>query len=189
MLFRLFEALIDPFKPAPDTAPPAGILRFYGHYIRQAWPMFAVLLLVGLVAALIEVALFEFLGRIVDMVNVTPPAEVFDRHGEELLWMAAVALLLRPLVFGLHDLLVHQAIAPNLTNLVRWQNHRYVLKQSLSFFQNDFAGRIANRIMQTGPSLRESTVQVVDALWHVVVYAGSAIYLFAEADPRLTLPL
>ena len=144
---------------------------------------------VGFFAALIEVALFSFLGQLIDMTQATPSGEFFARYRNELLWMLLVALIVRPLVFGLHDLLVNQAISPSLTNLIRWQNHRYVLKQSLGFFQNDFAGRIAQRIMQTGPSLRDSAMQVADALWHVLVYAGSALYLFAEADPRLIVPL
>ncbi|MGV8534150.1 multidrug ABC transporter ATP-binding protein, partial [Pseudomonas aeruginosa] len=92
--------------------------------------------------------------------------------------MAVVALVLRPLFNALHDMLVHQSINPSMTNLIRWQNHRYVLKQSLGFFQNDFAGRIAQRIMQTGNSLRDSAVQVVDALWHVLIYTVSALVLF-----------
>ena len=189
MLFRRFESLIDPFKPAPDVAPPRSLLRFYWHFIRQIWPVFLALMVVGLAAALIEVALFSYLGRIVDLAQAGGGTQFFREHGLELAWMACVALLLRPLVFGLHDLLVHQSIAPNLTNLVRWQNHRYVLRQSLSFFHNDFAGRIANRVMMTAPSLRESAVQVLDALWHVLIYAVSAIWLFAAADVRLTLPL
>ncbi len=78
---------------------------------------------------------------------------------------------------------------PSLTNRIRWQNHRYVIRQSLGFFQNDYAGRIANRIMQTGASLRESAVQIVDALWYVIIYTGSAIVLFARADVWLALPL
>jgi ABC-type multidrug transport system fused ATPase/permease subunit len=97
--------------------------------------------------------------------------------------------VLRPLFFGLHDLLVHQTISPGMTSLIRWQNHSYVLKQSLNFFQNDFAGRIAQRIMQTGNSLRDSAVQAVDALWHVLIYAISSLVLFAEADWRLMIPL
>jgi ATP-binding cassette subfamily B multidrug efflux pump len=131
----------------------------------------------------------DFLGRIVDMIQATPGAEFFDRHRSELLWMAFVALIARPVIFGLHDVLVHQVINPNLSNLIRWQNHRYVLKQSLTFFQNDFAGRIAQRIMQTGFSLRDSAVQAVDALWHVVIYAISAMVLFARADWWLVVPL
>ncbi|MDF6786032.1 ABC transporter ATP-binding protein/permease, partial [Escherichia coli] len=122
-------------------------------------------------------------------IQATPGAEFFGRHRSELLWMAFVALIARPVIFGLHDVLVHQVINPNLSNLIRWQNHRYVLKQSLTFFQNDFAGRIAQRIMQTGFSLRDSAVQAVDALWHVVIYAISAMVLFARADWWLVVPL
>ncbi len=190
MLFRRFENLIDVFKPSPDVAPPAGMLRFYAHYLKQVWPLMTAVLVVGFFAALIEVALFSFLGQLIDMAQATDDARTFfAEHRNALLWMAAVALVIRPLVFGLHNLLTHQAINPGLTNLIRWQNHRYVLKQSLNFFQNDFAGRIAQRVMQTGPSLRDSAMQVIDALWHVVVYAGSALYLFAAADLRLIVPL
>jgi hypothetical protein len=113
----------------------------------------------------------------------------FQTHWRTLLWMAFVVVILRPLFIGLHDLLVNQTLNPGMTNMVRWQHHRYVLRQSLAFFQNDFAGRVANRIMQTAPSLRESAVQVVDAMWYVSVYAGTSVYLFAKADLRLAVPL
>ncbi|MCY1341556.1 putative multidrug export ATP-binding/permease protein [compost metagenome] len=189
MLFQRFERLIDVFRQAPDEMPPRSVLRFYAYYLRQVWPIFSALLLVGLIVAVIEVALFSFLGRIVDLAQSTPSGQFFALHGHELAWMALVILILRPLFNSLHDLLVHQAITPSLTNLIRWQNHRYVLKQSLGFFQNDFAGRIAQRIMQTGNSLRDSAVQAVDALWHVLIYAVSSLVLFAEADWRLMLPL
>jgi len=189
MPIRRLERLIDPFRHMPDTQPPGGIWQFYAYFLREVRGVLAALLVVGLIGALIEVALFSFLGRLVDLAKDAPDGQFFSRHGRELLWMAAVALVLRPLCFGLHDVLVHQVINPSLANLVRWQNHRYVLKQSLSFFQNDFAGRIAQRIMQTGFSLRDSAVQAVDALWHVIIYAVSALILFAEADWRLMIPL
>ncbi|TLX62802.1 multidrug ABC transporter ATP-binding protein [Stutzerimonas nosocomialis] len=189
MLFRRFENLIDPFKEAPATLPPHGIFRFYLHYLMQVWPLLVALLTVGFFVTLIEVALFSFIGQLIDMVQATPSAEFFEQNANQLIWMAVVALLLRPLFFGLHDLLVHQSLSPSLTNLIRWQNHRYVLRQSLGFFHNDFSGRIAQRVMQTGPALRESAVQVVDSLWHVIIYAGSALVLFAQADIRLVIPL
>ncbi|WP_343621175.1 ABC transporter ATP-binding protein [Ralstonia sp.] len=189
MLLRRLEKLIDPFRPLPDTQPPANVWRFYAYFLREVRGVFAFLLVVGLLGALIEVALFDFLGRIVDMIQATPGPAFFGRHRNELLWMTFVALIARPVIFGLHDVLVHQVINPNLSNLIRWQNHRYVLKQSLTFFQNDFAGRIAQRIMQTGFSLRDSAVQSVDALWHVVIYAISAMVLFARADWWLVVPL
>ncbi|WP_277962391.1 ABC transporter ATP-binding protein [Pseudomonas sp. RIT-To-2] len=189
MLFRRFEKWIDIFREAPTEAPPTRVLAFYVYYLRQVWPSFAALLFVGLVGALIEVALFNYLSRIIDLAQGTPNVHFFSDHGGELLWMAVVALLLRPVFVGLHDLLVHQTIAPGMTSMIRWQNHNYVLKQSLNFFQSDFAGRIAQRIMQTGNALRDSAVQAVDALWHVLIYAISSLILFAEADWRLMIPL
>ncbi|WP_025127992.1 ABC transporter ATP-binding protein [Pseudomonas sp. PH1b] len=189
MLYRRFEQLIDIFRDAPSATPPNRVLPFYFHYIKQVWPSFVFLLVVGLFVALIEVSLFSYLSTIIDLAQGTPSAQVFSDHGLELAWMAVVALLFRPLMVGLHDLLMHQTINPGMTSLIRWQNHSYVLRQSLNFFQNDFAGRIAQRIMQTGYSLQDSSVQVIDALWHVTIYAIGSLVLFADADWRLMIPL
>ncbi|MBV6818692.1 ABC transporter ATP-binding protein/permease [Rahnella sp. PD12R] len=189
MLFRRFERMIDIFREAPGAEPPGKVWRFYLYYLRQVWPSFAVLLVVGLVASLIEVSLFSYLSQIIDLTKDTPPGSFFSDHMGELLWMAAVAMIMRPVFFGLNDLLVHQTLTPGMTSMIRWQNHKYVLRQSLNFFQSDFAGRIAQRIMQTGSSLRDSAVQMVDAIWHVVIYAASALFLFAQADWRLMIPL
>jgi ATP-binding cassette subfamily B multidrug efflux pump len=189
MLFRWFESLIDPFKEPVDAMPPRPVGRFYLFYLRQVWPMFVAVLVVGFFVSVIEVSLFAFIGRLVDLAKVAEGAAFFRQHGRELAWMAFVALIARPLFNAMHDLLVNQAIVPNVTARIRWQNHRYVIRQSLSFFQNDFAGRIANRIMQTGASLRESAVQIVDAIWYVAIYTGSAIVMFAKADAWLAAPL
>ncbi|MFJ4117228.1 ABC transporter ATP-binding protein [Pseudomonas psychrophila] len=189
MLYRRFEQLIDIFREAPSAAPPSTVWAFYFYYLRQVWPMFAALLVIGLIAALIEVSLFSYLSTLIDLTQGTPNTEFFKVHSGELIWMAVVALIIRPVFFGLHDLLVHQTLSPSMSSMIRWQNHSYVLKQSLNFFQNDFAGRIAQRIMQTGNSLRDSAVQAVDALWHVLIYAISSLVLFAEADWRLMIPL
>ncbi|MDW2981071.1 ABC transporter ATP-binding protein [Rhodanobacter sp. KK11] len=188
-MFRWFESLIDAFKEPVDGMPPTSVWRFYAFYLRQVWPVFAVAIAVGFVVAIVEVSLFGFIGSIVDMTKGVPAAGFFRQHGNELLWMGFVALIVRPLAIGVHDLLVNQAIVPSLTNRIRWQNHRYVIRQSLGFFQNDYAGRIANRIMQTGGALRESAVQIVDAIWYVTIYTGSAIVLFAQADLWLAVPL
>jgi ATP-binding cassette subfamily B multidrug efflux pump len=189
MIFRWFENLIDAFKEPVDTMPPSSVWRFYVFYLRQVWPVFLAAIVVGFGVAMVEVSLFGFIGSIVDMTHGVGGAEFFRQHGTELVWMGLVALVARPLLNALHDLLVNQAIVPSLTNRIRWQSHRYVIRQSLGFFQNDFAGRIANRIMQTGSSLRESAVQIVDAIWYVLIYTGSAIVMFAHADVWLALPL
>ncbi|MGP6489791.1 ABC transporter ATP-binding protein [Duffyella gerundensis] len=189
MLYRRFERFINIFQDAPAGAPPDRVGAFYWFYLRQVWPSFVALLAVGLASSLIEVALFSYLSRIIDLVNHASPATLFSENWPILLWMAVVALILRPVVIGLHDLLVHQSINPSMTSMIRWQHHNYVLRQSLNFFQSDFSGRIAQRIMQTGNALRDSAVQLVDAIWHVVIYAVTSLVLFAQADWRLMIPL
>ena len=189
MLYRRFERFINIFQDAPTDMPPSRVWPFYFYYLRQVWPSFAALLVVGLVGALIEVALFSYLSRIIDLVNHSTPATLFHDNWPTLLWMGCVALILRPVFIALHDMLVHQSINPGMTSMIRWQHHNYVLRQSMNFFQNDFAGRIAQRILQTGNSLRDSAVQLVDAIWHVLIYAATALVLFAEADWRLMIPL
>ncbi len=193
LIDRLFEGLIDPFRPSVDVMPPDGLVGFYAHYLRQVKGPLICLLAVGLLSALADVALFDFLGRIVDWASAmsggAPGGNFFKMHGRLLWLMALVTLILRPALTGIHDLLVHQTLTPGLATLVRWQNHRYVLKQSLAFFLNDFAGGIANRIVQTGAALRDSSVSAMDAIWHVLIYSITSLVLFAHADWRLTLPL
>jgi len=189
MLYRRFERFINIFQDAPSDSPPNRIGPFYFYYLRQVWPSFAALLVVGLGSALIEVALFSYLSRIIDLVNSATPATLFEEHWPVLLWMGFVALILRPVFIALHDMLVHQSINPGMTSMIQWQQHNYVLRQSLNFFHNDFAGRIAQRITQTGNALRDSAVQLVDAIWHVLIYAVTSLVLFAGADWRLMIPL
>ena len=93
--------------------------------------------------------------------------------------MALLILVGRPMASFAHDLVVQQAIAPGMTNLIRWQTHRYVLRQSVTYFANDFAGRIASNIVQAAASLRESVVQIIDALWFVTIFALSALVVLA----------
>ncbi len=189
-MFRWFERLIDPFAPGDEQMPPARIWAFYWHYLRQVRGVLLAVCVVGFFVALIEVSLFDYVGRLVDLATESAsPQAFFADHGQLLLWMALVVVVLRPLALAFHNLLVNQALTPGLTARVRWQQHRYVVRQSLGFFQNDYAGRIANRIMQTGASLRESAVQIVDAIWYVSIYTIAALVLFAQADWRLTLPL
>ncbi len=189
-MFLWFEQLIDPFRPGPEDRPPSTLVAFYWRYVRQVWQILAVILVIGLLAALVEVSLFAFLGRIVDLVKESEsPQAFFAQHGNMLLWMAFIAMVARPVLFALHALIVQQSVVPSFTNLVRWQNHRYVLRQSLEYFQNDFAGRIANRIMQTGPAVRQSVVEATNSLWFVLIYTISALVLFFQADAWLTIPL
>jgi len=185
-----FEKLIDPFKEVPVQQPPGKLGAFYWHFLRPVWWVYALIMFCGLVGALIEVSLFAFVGKIVDLAkSAKDPASFFDEHGTTLMWMAFVALIARPVAFSLHALLINQTANANVMSMVRWQQHRYMLRQSLAFFQNDFAGRLANKIMQTGGALRQTVVEVVDALWFVAIYWTSAAVIFFDLDWRLVIPL
>jgi ATP-binding cassette subfamily B multidrug efflux pump len=189
-MFRWFETRIHAFPNDPPERPPTGLLDFYWYFVKPVWPVFLVLLVFGCIGSLIEVALFAFVGSLVDLMRAAKtPETFFSDHGATLLWMTFVAVILRPVISTAHDLIKNQMISGPFTTRIRWLTHRYVLRQSLGFFQNDFAGRVANKVMQTGPALRESVVQIVDAVWYVAVYWTGALILFWHADWRLTLPL
>jgi ATP-binding cassette subfamily B multidrug efflux pump len=189
MLFRLFEAMIPPTRLPAQPEPPPDLMTFYWHFLRQARGLFAALLGVGLMLALLDASIPVFIGRLVALVTAGDTATLFDRAWPTLVAMAAVVLLCRPLVILSRSLIANQAIAPGFSNLVRWQTHWHVVRQSWAFFQNDFAGRIANKIMQTGPALRESVVMTFDAVWYITVYGTSALFILATVDFWLMLPL
>jgi ATP-binding cassette subfamily B multidrug efflux pump len=188
-MFRFFETLIDPFRPHEPSMPPASLSGFYWRYTRQVWPVLAILLVTGLMVSLIEVALIGYVGVLVDLLGTTSPERLIADHAPVLLWMAFVLVVARPFANAVHYMLINLSLNPSFTNLVRWQTHRYVARQSIGFFTNDFAGRIASKIVQTGPALRESVVQICEALWFALVYVTGAIVLFAGADWRLTVPV
>ena len=193
-MLGFFERLLSPTALPPDRPPPPvdsarALSRFYWHFVRQAPGLVASLFVAGLVVALLDTLIPVFIGRVVSLVSSLRPDRLFAVAGHQLLGMAAVLLLLRPAALLAQYLVTNQAIAPGMSNLIRWQNHWHVVRQSWTFFQNDFAGRIANRVMQTGPALRESVVAGTNAVWYIMVYGGSAIVLLARADWRLAIPI
>ncbi len=188
-MFRLFESLLQPTALPPDAPPPTGLAAFYWHYARQARGLLTGLFCAGFLVAVLDSLIPVFIGRVVTLISTHQPADLLPAVGPQLLGMALVMLVIRPLALCLQNLVTNQALAPGLSNLIRWQNHWHVVRQSWSFFQNDFAGRIANRIMQTGPSLRESVVAGTNAVWYILVYGTSAIVLLASNDPRLAGPI
>ena len=188
-MIRWFETILHPTAPPPPGAPPPGLVAFYWHFVRQSKALVAALFAVGMLTALVDSAIPVFLGRVVELVSRLRPGELWAQARWQLLGMAAVLLVLRPAGLLLLNLVTNQAIAPGLTNLIRWQSHWHVVRQSWTFFQNDFAGRIANRVMQAGPALRESIVATTNAVWYIIVYGGSAMLLMARADVWLAIPL
>jgi ATP-binding cassette subfamily B multidrug efflux pump len=188
-MFHLFERSLPPTSVTGSAAPPPGLLAFYWHYTRQAKALFIGLFAAGFVAALLDVAIPVFIGKVVTLVTTIKPDEVFAVAWPMLAGMAVVLLLLRPAAFAIQHLLMNQAIAANVANRIRWQNHWHVVRQSWAFFQNDFAGRIASRVMQTGPAIRESLVALLTAVWFILIYGTSSIILLASADHWLAVPI
>jgi ATP-binding cassette, subfamily B, multidrug efflux pump len=188
-LFGFFERLLEPTALPPDASPPAGLAAFYWHYARQARGLVAALFCIGFTVAVLDTTIPVFIGRVVSLVSRHAPQTLLHDEWPQLLGMALVLLVVRPGALLLQNLITQQAIVPGMTNLIRWQSHWHVVRQSWTFFQNDFAGRIANRVMQTGPALRESVVAGTNAVWYIAVYGTSAIILMGSSDPRLAVPV
>src|SRR6266481_4530600 len=188
-LFRFFESLLEPTAIPPLGTPPAGLAAFYWHYARQARGLVVALFVAGFIVALIDTTIPVFVGRVITLVSSREPGALLSDSWPPLLGMAFVVLVARPLAMLLQNMITNQAIIPGLSNLIRWQSHWHVVRQSWSFFQNDFAGRIAQRVMQTGPSLRESVVAATNAVWYILVYGGGAIILMASKDAWLAIPV
>ncbi len=187
-LFRRFESRIQATAPPPTEAPPAGLLAFYWHFVRQTRGLFAAMLLSCLLVALSDTVMPVLIGRLVALMTATDRAAALQGAWPMLLAMLVFMLVLRPLVLLFDSLLRFNAVMPGLTSMVRWQNHWHVVRQSWPFFQDDFAGRIANRVVQTGNALRESAVSGVRAVWYILVYGLTTIGLLWLADWRLALP-
>src|SRR5713101_7842749 len=188
-MFTIFERLLKPTDTPERSAPPPGFIAFFWHFARQAKGLFAALFAAGLLVALLDSTIPVFMGRIVTLITASPPDELFAKFWPHLLGMAMVLLIARPFALTTQNLIANQAIAANVANRIRWQNHWYVVRQSWAFFQNDFAGRIANRVMQTGPAIRETLVAMLTSVWYILVYGTAALILLASADPWLALPV
>ncbi len=188
-MFALFERFLTPTAAPEHPEPPASLIGFLWHFARQAKWLFAALFVVELLVALSDSAVPWFMGRVVTMVTKLPPERFLAAGWPWLVGMAVVVLLVRPSVTLTRYLITNQAIAAPFTGLIRWQAHWHVVRQSWAFFQNDFAGRISNRVMQTAPSVRSTLTATITTVWYIMVYGTSAIALTASADRWLAAPI
>ena len=188
-MFRILESIIDPTLGGEVAQPPARLASFYWHYARQAKGLLAALFVAGLCVALLDASMPWFIGHLVRFITSVPRDVFFTEHGGFLAAMGFVVLVARPLAIAAQNLISNAGIVASLTNLVRWQSHRYVVRQSWPFFQNDFAGRIAARVMETGPALRQSAVSGITAVWGILVYGISALVMLGSVDVWLTVPI
>ena len=193
-MLRFFEKLLEPTASSPEAPPPVlgspqALLGFYWHFVRQIPGPLAALFATGFCVAITDALIPVCLGRIVSLVSSTAPEAIWPEAGGQLLLMAALFLVFRPAAHFAQLIVANLMLVPGLTNLVRWQSHWHVVRQGWTFFQNDFAGRIAARVMQTGPALRESVVLSIIGIWYILVFGIIAIGLLSAADWRLSLPI
>ena len=186
-MFAYFESRIRPTE-LPRSAPPTGLLAFYWHFVRQTRSLYLAMFATGLAVAMIDTLIPVFIGKLVTLMQASERAAAFSAAAPMLLGMAAVVVIGRPLSLLADSLVRNNAVVPGVTSMIRWQSHWHVVRQSWPFFQNDFAGRIANRVMQSSNAVRESVVSSIRALWYIAIYGVSSLLLMASADWRLAAP-
>ncbi len=193
-LFSYFESRVPNATAAPPAAverdgPPPGLLPFYLHFVRQSPRLYVAMFVFGAMVALLDTVIPLFIGRLVGLMTTPDPRAAVLAQAPLLLAMASLVLIARPLAILADSMVRNNAVIPGVTTLIRWQSHWHVIRQSWNFFQNDFAGRIANRVMNTSNSLRESVVSSIRAVWYIVVYGITALLLVSAADWRLATPI
>ncbi|WP_286716181.1 ABC transporter ATP-binding protein, partial [Thalassolituus sp. UBA2009] len=188
-MLRLFERFVNPFPPEHPQQPPAGIFAFCRHYTRGLEVPLVFMSLLTALLAVLEVMMFGFMGNLVDWLSQRTPDTLLAEEGGRLLLMSLMVVLVMPLVVFLHTLLVHQTLLGNYPMKIRWLTHRYLLKQSLGFYQDEFAGRLATKVMQTALAVRETVMKLMDLAVYILVYFTSVLVMVALADWRLMLPM
>lgn len=188
-MLQFFEKLTNPFPPQEPTQPPKGLYAFCRHYSKGMEIPLAVMAILTALLAMLEVSLFGFMGQLVDWLVQKDPATLWQTEQDTLIRMGLLTAVGMPLLVLIHSAVLHQTLLGNYPMSIRWQAHRYLLKQSVSFYQNDFAGRIATKVMQTALAVRETATKLLDVMVYVLVYFSTMLYLVFDADWRLVLPL
>ena len=188
-MFRFFENLVDPFSKYQELDnPPKTVRSFLMSYTKPFLSIFIMTGVVAILAAASEIYLIYLLGWIIDIVS-GDPKDVFTKNSNNFIWAIAFILIFRPLIYAIDVLLINNTLMVNVATLFRWRGHKHVLRQSIGWFENDFAGRIANRVMQTPRSAGEVVFQVFDALGYSLAYIFGGLLLLNSVDFRLMLPM
>jgi ATP-binding cassette subfamily B multidrug efflux pump len=188
-MYKRFEKFTEAFPKQDPEKPPEGILAFCRYYTRGFEKPIILMSLFSTIIAIAEVMLFGFMGQIVDWLTASDPQTFLSENGHTLFWVGFCVLVVLPTILLIASLLVHQTLLGNYPMAIRWQAHRYLLKQSLSFYQDDFAGRIATKVMQTSLAVRETVMKTADVFVYVSVYFTSILVMLAAADWRLMMPM
>jgi len=188
-MFSFFEKLLQPFPASRTEPPPRQLLAFCRYHTRGAEPYLLLMALLSGLIALAEIYLFHALGSLVDWLSTTSPEYLWRDLGPSLLVIGVLLVVGIPVVVFLHSLLIHQTMLGNYPMAIRWRAHSYLLNQSLHYFEDEFSGRIATRVMQTALAVREAVMKLLDVAVYICVYFGSMILLMGSLDWRLSIPM
>ncbi len=188
-MFGWFEKRLDPFPSSAPSVPPKKLLPFVWHYVQPAWPWLLLLGLMSMGIAVAEAMLYKFLGSIVDWLSTANRETFFADEGWHLMVMAGLVLFLLPLMGAIHTMTMHQTLAGNFGMIARWKMHRFLLRHSMNFFANEFAGRVSTKVMQTALAIREVALKVIDVFVYAISFVVSMLFMVAAADWRLVIPL
>ncbi|CAH8236348.1 ABC transporter ATP-binding protein [Vibrio aestuarianus] len=188
-MYKKFESFTQAFPKEEPQQPPDTLWAFCRYYTRGFEKPLIVMTLLSTIIAVVEVSLFGFMGKLVDWLSTSNPETFLADNSSTLIGLSILLLVIMPLLIGLYSLLIHQTMLGNYPMSIRWLAHRYLLKQSLSFYQDDFAGRIATKVMQTALSIRETVMKTLDVFVYVSVYFTAIVVILAQADWRLMMPM
>lgn len=188
--FAWFEQRIDPFAPFDDkVTPPARVGAFIWHYIAPFRGLVAVNFAFALAIGVMESGMILLAGRFVDLLVSSQPADILITHGAILAGLALFVAIVRPALMILGEVVLNQALVTPIYSRVRWRTHLYTLGHSLNYFQSDFAGRLANRVMQSGPAIQAVTLETLDNMAYVVIYVVVAFVAFTNINMVFGLPI
>ncbi|WP_140200759.1 ABC transporter ATP-binding protein, partial [Vibrio parahaemolyticus] len=188
-MFKRFEGFTEPFPKSTPDQPPSGIFAFLLHYTRGYEKPLIIMSLMSTIVAIVEVMLFGAMGQLVDWLSTSNPETFLQDNRADLIFYGVLLLVVMPLLVVIYSLLVHQTLLGNYPMSIRWLAHRYLLNQSLNFYQDDFAGRVATKVMQTSLAVRETVMKSMDVFVYVTVYFTSMVVMLAAADWRLMIPM
>lgn len=188
-MFKFFESLVDPYPQREPRTPPRQLFAFLFHYSRPLLPLLLIMAVVTALVSVVEVTFFAYIGELVDWLSGAERETFFADYGWQLAGMALLALVVFPLLVLAQSLIEHQGIFGNYPMIVRWLAHRYILGQSLSFFQDEFAGRVSQKVMQTALAIRETVMKLVSVFVYVLVYFSGAMFLVGRTEAWLMAPL
>jgi len=187
-IFDWFEGRIDPYPKTEPSRPPKTLYAFCRHYTKGMEIWLLGLATVSALIAIAEVLLFGFLGNVVNWLSESDPKTFIEQEWPSLFAMGVVILLVKPMISIVGSLIMHQTLLGNFPMRIRWDVHGYLIRQSMTYFQDEFAGRIATKLMQTALAVRETVMKILDILVYVVTYFLGILVVTLTADWRLMLP-